>query len=269
MKKNRHKWISMPLLVMLIWIMAFSGLLYGDHFTLFLKPGFGFLIHISLFISILFAVSFVLTENRTRQNDTLLNAMIMLVPVIFIFAAGDNTLGDFALSKRIPMTTTDSSLLHDTGLLQNSAESKPDELQQEKDNIEGNDSKEQNKNRTNQQKGSLPSQISFSALFRDWQKYRNRNVSIAGILHNEKTNEYDKKPALVYRYLMTCCAADARPIGFFVDKAKTKGFENNQWVKVTGVVHLKQVNGCDAIVMDLEHIQEIEKPSKGAAYIFL
>ena len=42
--------------------------------------------------------------------------------------------------------------------------------------------------------------------------------------------------AIVFRYFVTCCAADAQPIGLVIKKDNGLKIKNNDWVRITGVV---------------------------------
>ncbi|MCG8617529.1 MAG: hypothetical protein MI802_15025 [Desulfobacterales bacterium] len=72
----------------------------------------------------------------------------------------------------------------------------------------------------------------------------------------------------MFRFAITCCAADAQPVGVFIPRPKTEILKANDWVRVSGKVAMRQMDGYDIIYMDLENIEAAEKPDKNAAYIF-
>ncbi|HEX6507185.1 MAG TPA: TIGR03943 family protein [Chloroflexota bacterium] len=58
---------------------------------------------------------------------------------------------------------------------------------------------------------------------------------------------------MVMRYLITCCIADARPVGLVVQDTSHGALKDNQWVNVTGVMGAASDNGQKVAVV---------KPSK-------
>nr|NJM03275.1 hypothetical protein [Desulfobacula sp.] len=99
-KKTGFAAMILPFAAMACWILTLAFLLTDNRFHLFLKPQFGILIHISLWISICFALSLLAIRPSLAAPDSLIKGMMLLVPVVFILTAGDRTLGGFALSKR-------------------------------------------------------------------------------------------------------------------------------------------------------------------------
>jgi len=233
-QKNKVSFVSMPLAVMVVWIIAFGFLLYDDQYYLFLKPEFGILIYISLFICSLFAVSLFFIERKHHVHNSMIKGMITLVPILFIFSAGDNTLGGYALSKRALVAPQKTGQKPAPGA------------------IKGKDSKTLD--------------ISISRLTQEWDKHKNSKMSIEGLFYESVGNNKDM--AIVFRYLVTCCAADARPIGLVIKKENFQQIKNNDWVRVTGVVREETMDGVSVIFMDLEHIEKTIMPSKSAAYIY-
>lgn len=65
----------------------------------------------------------------------------------------------------------------------------------------------------------------------------------------------------IARYVISCCAADARPVGILVkyDSAKFE-VKPDQWVEVKGSFEVDQVGGEQKPVLNLEEIKPIEVP---------
>ncbi|MFH2057979.1 MAG: TIGR03943 family protein [Pseudomonadota bacterium] len=232
--KNKVFFASMPLAVMGAWIIAFGFLIYNNRYYLFLKPQFGILIYFSLFICSIFAVSFLFSETKHHIQDSMIKGMITLLPIAFIFAAGDNTLGSYALSKRTmaaPQKTTQMSA--------------PEAIKK---------------------KTSETLDMSISRLTQEWDTVKGSKVSIEGLFYEPVGKNKDM--AIVFRYLITCCAADGRPMGLVIKKDNIQQIKNNDWVRVTGVVHEKKMDGSSVIFMELEHIEKTDMPSKSAAYFY-
>jgi uncharacterized repeat protein (TIGR03943 family) len=159
------------------------------------------------------------------------------MPVAFIFISGNQTLNSYALSKRTLMSPDLNSL-------------EPRHVSDQSEN----------------QKTDMPLDISLSQLLRNWTSYSGKKVSIQGLLHQSLTD--NDEYSLVFKYLISCCVADAIPVGIFIQKQKTNSFSDDDWVKVTGVVNLDKMKGQDVVLMSLDTIEKVEKPSKSAAYLF-
>ena len=224
-------------IVLLIWIGTFIYLIIDDNYTLFLKPEFGFLIYAGLFICSAFFISGMFTPPGRLKISEIMNGLIILMPVAFIFLTGNQTLSSYALTKRTLMSPN-----------LNPPESKSFSEEAE------------------DRKTGMPMDVKLSQLFRNWASYSGKQVSIQGLLHQSMEN--NEGYSLVFKYLISCCAADAIPVGIFIDKKRTTGFSDDDWVKVTGVVNLDKMDGNDVVVMSLESIEKTERPSKNAAYLF-
>jgi uncharacterized membrane protein YcgQ (UPF0703/DUF1980 family) len=54
---------------------------------------------------------------------------------------------------------------------------------------------------------------------------------------------------MVLRYQVTCCIADARPIGLIVRDTSNGALKDNQWVKVTGIMGAAAYQGQQIAVV--------------------
>lgn len=71
----------------------------------------------------------------------------------------------------------------------------------------------------------------------------------------------DQQPvAALYRFVMTCCAADATPITVLLSGNADRSFPVDTWVEVTGQV--VPVRGQVPSVINVERMAEIEYPSR-------
>jgi putative membrane protein len=236
------KKISWPLVVLVFWIGALGWLVHDDQYQLFLAPGFGFLIYVSLGVCAVFCIS-LLVAQPVLGKDQLIKGMILLLPIVFMGTAGDNTLGSFALSKR-PLA-----------VVQKTSETGP--VQRPDSQLTGE-----------QGQDSIP-EISLARLVRNWDQYNGRHIRVEGLF--SKTIEGHDHLAAVFRYFITCCAADAMPVGVFLDRlldTEDTDFKDNDWVRISGRVIMKQLDGYDIIFMETPAIEKRQPPSKNAAYIF-
>jgi uncharacterized repeat protein (TIGR03943 family) len=73
---------------------------------------------------------------------------------------------------------------------------------------------------------------------------------------------------LLFRFGIYCCAADAIPIWVLVDKGQARSVENEQWIRVTGTLHVTLINGRDLPVITADDIRVLPSPSPESQYLF-
>lgn len=66
---------------------------------------------------------------------------------------------------------------------------------------------------------------------------------------------------MCYRYLMTCCAADAMPIFVFIEHSENVVIENDKWIRVKGVLSMKKNSGVEVPLISLDSLEYVEEPS--------
>ncbi|MCG8637237.1 MAG: TIGR03943 family protein, partial [Desulfobacterales bacterium] len=182
----------------------------------------------------------------SRGRDHLLKGLILMLPILFIFASGNKTLGNFALSKR-SMTPLEVNGPNNTDPTESRENLNPDTGEK---NLPGTGSP----------------LVSISDLVRQFNTYDGRRISVEGLFSN--TVEGHDELSAVFRYFITCCAADAMPVGVFMAGQGAAGIEDNQWVRAAGRVSAREMDGYTVIYMDLEKLEKKEMPSKNAAYLF-
>jgi putative membrane protein len=253
------KRISGPVVVMGAWIMALAWLVHDDQYQMFLNPKFGFLIYISLGVSLAFLVS-LLASDRPVVPETghLVKGLILMLPIVFMGAAGDQTLGSFALSKRM------LSPVQDTG----TGRSVPADPKVPETILPDAISTESVTDSTRQADTVQPltAEISMAELVRNWYRYNGRHIRVEGLF--SKTIEGHDHLSAVFRYFITCCVADAMPVGVFLERPADPDLKDNDWLRVSGRVNMKQLDGYDIIFMEAPDVEKTDPPSKTSAYIF-
>ncbi len=246
----------LPLFVFFVWMAALVLLLLDNNFQLFLKPSFKGLVAASLVISFLLfiglACHIIQSNNATDHKYSWLNGIILLIPVLFMFFGGQNTLGEYAMQKR---SLAASVVREKSPAAEKSPVEKEISLK-----IVTPEREEKNKNADSNK------DISISTLIREFDRFDGRQVSIQG-LYATTVSSHDELSA-VFRYLVTCCVADAQPVGVFVSSDIGSHIKNNQWVRAAGQVELRNMDGFDVIFMDAKILQPIEQPDKKAVYLY-
>jgi putative membrane protein len=83
-----------------------------------------------------------------------------------------------------------------------------------------------------------------------------RQVNLTGFVM--KAGDSPKAPFTLGRFYITCCVADAIPIGVTVDPTLAEGgFPANTWLDVTGALD----NKSGSYVVDAERIEKVSEPS--------
>lgn len=83
----------------------------------------------------------------------------------------------------------------------------------------------------------------------------------------EKVNNADGKRLRVFRLLVQCCAADARPFSVPVEfKEKAPAIKEMAWVKLVGKMNYKQEGGQTVPLIEATKIEETTEPDSSMLY---
>jgi uncharacterized repeat protein (TIGR03943 family) len=75
-----------------------------------------------------------------------------------------------------------------------------------------------------------------------------------------RADDLPKGHIAIFRFAITCCAADAQPVGMLI-KTEAKDLpESDQWVEIRGKLELHQIEGQDQFVIIAKDITNIEAP---------
>jgi len=98
----------------------------------------------------------------------------------------------------------------------------------------------------------------------DPKQLENKTISTIGFVYKGETIAPNSFALL--RFVITCCAADAQPIGVLVESEETSQFESDQWVRVRGTVQLKEKAGEKMLVIIADTVNSISKPKDQYLY---
>lgn len=82
-------------------------------------------------------------------------------------------------------------------------------------------------------------EINILNIFENREEYLGKKVQVVGIAQNFPELGSDK--LYLYRLLITCCAADAQPLGLIVQIDSPESIESNRWYLAEGVVSMVKV----------------------------
>lgn len=110
----------------------------------------------------------------------------------------------------------------------------------------------------NSENRSLEDWIRLIAQMSDDQQFIGEKVKVNGFVVKGSKNE---KLFYISRYVLSCCAADARPIGLPVVYDGEKFLVNeNEWLEVKGEFKLVEVEGVESLAIELKEMQRISEP---------
>jgi uncharacterized repeat protein (TIGR03943 family) len=106
-----------------------------------------------------------------------------------------------------------------------------------------------------------PEQLDIMDLFIRYPKNIGRNVEVIGVVCRQPN--LPPGTFAVFRYLITCCAADARPVAVLVTRAEGVGEPPpaNTWVRLRGTVARTNVRGLDLPMLKAQEVTPIPAPA--------
>jgi putative membrane protein len=75
--------------------------------------------------------------------------------------------------------------------------------------------------------------------------YFNRRFKFTGFVYHPEG--WPSNRMILSRYLITCCAADATPIGITVETKDAAKYKNNSWVEIDGTISTRKIPEADKI----------------------
>jgi len=98
----------------------------------------------------------------------------------------------------------------------------------------------------------------------DINAYVGKQVDVIGFVY--KPENLPEDLFIVARFVITCCAVDARPVGLPVKYDMQDNLQENDWVQVKGNFASLDVNGKQQIVIEPDSVTKVETPTN--PYIF-
>jgi uncharacterized repeat protein (TIGR03943 family) len=101
-------------------------------------------------------------------------------------------------------------------------------------------------------------EVELLDLLMNFEHYAGQRVIVDGMVYHDADLPADS--SVVFRFVLTCCAADAIPAAVLVQSADIKPLEADAWVRVTGVPRLTRLDGEEAPAITAERVERIEPP---------
>ncbi|MFC0558208.1 TIGR03943 family putative permease subunit [Halalkalibacter alkalisediminis] len=95
-------------------------------------------------------------------------------------------------------------------------------------------------------------------------RFMGKTIEIVGFVYREP--EFEDDQLVVARFGMTCCVADASVYGTMISTEDADQFENDTWVRVTGVLDKTDYHDIQIPLIQLREIEVVEQPD--SPYVF-
>ncbi len=223
------------------WFWALSGLLANRRYEDFLRPEFGLLPAVGLLAVLAFGF---IELGRTGKNPRTdlggaLRWAVLIAPLLYLPLTRGVALDGAAFDKRW------------TGL--NGFDRTPSAPL-----IEW----------ASQAVSSGVPSVTLADLCRNAELYNGRRIAVDGMIKHvpEIAAEFGPNTCLLYRFVISCCVADAVPAAILLVGKLPSNNPDDTWIKAEGVFKLENRDGRDVILLDLEHITHVSRPRNPYLY---
>ena len=228
----------LPAIIYLTWLAAYYWLLEAGRYKAFLQPKLWPLLILALILLLSFIAALIPQFSRKSGHvlkfERWLQATILLVPVLFLWAIYGQSLGTHALSKRALDTDQPFSI---SGI--GPQKSSP-----------ATDGKT----------------VSLLELIKNAEQFNGKRVATEGMVYRGAQSEQNR--FRLFRFVIVCCAADALPLVIFVKSKIAIKFDNDVWVRVEGIFKLDTVKGRQVSSIASDSVRPIPAPPPEKRYLF-
>jgi uncharacterized repeat protein (TIGR03943 family) len=242
--------------VFAIWTGFLIYLMASQRFMAFLRPEFGLLLAIAHFIAMGFMLAAMIRPRAVEMDlSTILRALVLLVPVLYAMVMPDSMLGNQAFKKRFIGTTNGTMGRQGQSTLSSQGVENSQDAPSLAREIQGT-------------QPEIPQERTILEIFLNPNLFKGQRVIVTGmVVHDEQLKpHFGGLETAVYRFLITCCAADALPLVIALDTDQADAYANDQWVQVDGIFELQQVNAKPVPMISKPRIKPVEAPA--VPYLF-
>jgi uncharacterized repeat protein (TIGR03943 family) len=98
----------------------------------------------------------------------------------------------------------------------------------------------------------------------DLSTFDGQQAKVIGFVYRDE--RFGEDQFMVSRFVLSCCAADAAPLGLLVQSVESGSFADDQWVEVTGFFEAGQFAGEEMPILLAETIKPTEIPEQPYLY---
>lgn len=223
---------SLNILVILAWAI-FLGLLLtygGNDLVRLIHPRLWWVLGVAVAVLVLFLFSLITPSSKPDPNKSFLlelpSILILLVPIVYFSIAKEARLDGTSIQNRLTQT--------DNGMYLNNLPSTG--LFNESDSTD----------------------MLFSKILRQPGKYENKEVEV--VCQSFVNDKLPENIAMCYRYIITCCAADALPAFFFLRYQGELEIENDRWIRVNGPLSIIKKSKMEIPTIEVDVLEYVTEP---------
>jgi len=229
----------LPAIIFITWLNAYYWLLENGRYKAFIQPKLWPLLILALVGLLAFSAAsisqFSLRSMASFRFEAWIKAAILIVPVVFLWTIYGQSLGTDAFAKRllqsgqrVPFKTADFEKIPSTALSENAA--------------------------------TLLDLILYA------ENFNGKPVTVEGMVF--RNAGVDTNSFLLFRFAVTCCAADALPFSIRVNMANEADLTNDTWVRVEGLFNLATMHGKQVFSIRADRVLPIPTPPPENRYLF-
>lgn len=229
----------LPALIFITWLNAYYWLLENGRYKAFIQPKLWPLLILALILLLAFSAAiiyqFSLQSMAVFKVDAWIKAAILIVPVVFLWTIYGHSLGTDAFANRLLQTGRNVPL--------NTA------------NLAKTPSETRSGNTT-----TLLDLILYA------ETYNGKPVVVEGMVY--RGAKVEKNSFMLFRFAVTCCAADALPFSIRVKTPIDENLPNDTWVRVEGRFNLETIHDKQASSIEADKVLQIPTPAPEKRYMF-
>jgi len=108
---------------------------------------------------------------------------------------------------------------------------------------------------------------SLAAIMSPYERFTKTKVITNGMIYTG--TQMSEGYVMLFRFVVNCCVADARPIGVLIPKENLSlSVDNKEWVEVRGTLEERQVTGKTVKVLIPDQMKRISTPPDNQQYLF-
>jgi putative membrane protein len=102
-------------------------------------------------------------------------------------------------------------------------------------------------------------EVGLMKLYTEQEKFLGKEVSV--VCQTFVDDRLPENTAMCYRYMITCCAADARPLFIFLQHPKTLAIKSDKWIKTQGKMTIINNNELTVPALVVEEVDYVAEPA--------
>lgn len=211
-------------IILLLGTIFLGKLIYSNELNLLIHPRYFWLVYIAIVIMALFIVA----PDRSHQHQKH-NWLIYLLAIFFISGS---------LVSLKPLSSSANAHQTSSDIVNNAQYSRNKRLTNFTVNTE---------------ERSLPDWVTMFSLNPEPSKYEGQKIKVTGFYFLDENGE-----ALIARYAMSCCIADARILG--IPLSEKLNYESNTWLEIAGTIQSAEKDGQRYAEIKVNNHQVIPTP---------